>query len=70
RRGADANQTVPTSSQSPSRPAPGSGDGERPSWGHNAPCSHSENPTAVLFLITHEPRVCANPLHNSTRQPQ
>ncbi|KAI4807029.1 hypothetical protein KUCAC02_017807 [Chaenocephalus aceratus] len=28
------------------------------------------NPTAVLFLITHEPRVCANPLHNSTPQPQ
>ncbi|KAJ4925088.1 hypothetical protein JOQ06_017826 [Pogonophryne albipinna] len=28
------------------------------------------NPTAVLFLITHEPRVCANPLYNSTPQPQ
>jgi len=26
------------------------------------------NPTAVLFLITHEPCVCANPLH-STPQP-
>ncbi|XP_044033242.1 uncharacterized protein LOC122866993 isoform X2 [Siniperca chuatsi] len=52
RHGADANQTVPTGSQSPSLPAPGSGDGERPSWGHNALCSHSEKPHCCSFLIT------------------
>ncbi len=59
--GADANQTAPTGSQSPSLPAPGFGDGEKPSWGHNAPCSHSEKPCCCSFLITHEPCIVQTP---------
>lgn len=43
-------------------PAPSSGDGERPSRGHKASCSHSEKPHCCSFLITHEPWVCATRL--------
>lgn len=49
---------------------PGSGDGERPPWGHNAPCSRSQEPNCCSFLITHNPHACANPLYNSTAKSQ
>lgn len=56
-----ANQTIPTGSHSPSLPAPGCRDGERPSRGHNASCSHSEKPHCCSFPITHEPCVWITP---------
>lgn len=58
----DANQKVPTGFQSLSIPAPGSGDGGRPPWGHPAPCSHSEKtPTAVLFSLPTSPMSVSTP---------
>lgn len=62
RHGAHANQTVPPGSQSRSLPAPGSGDGERPSWGHKRSVfSFRETPPLFFSHYPRGPGLCKPP---------